>query len=82
LFLAEKIVACALGVESCVIEESAHSRVAAFAAKNIQLFFRADEVTGKTEQFEKKGSALGVGGIVAHFGVQSLNGVIESSRLK
>jgi len=56
-------VTSALGMKGGMIEESAHFRVAAFTGENIQLFFRADEIAGKTKQLKEKGAALGVGGI-------------------
>lgn len=35
----------ALGVKRCVIKEGTHFGVAALASKNIQLLFRANEIT-------------------------------------
>jgi hypothetical protein len=82
LLFAEEIMARAFGMESGVIEQSAHFCIAAFASQNIELFFRADEIARKTKQLEEKSAALGVGRIVAHFGIQSLNRVVESPGLK
>ena len=45
-------------------------------------FSARDEIARKTEQLEEKSAALGVGGIVAYFSVQSLNGVVEAACLK
>jgi hypothetical protein len=69
LLFAEKIVASALGVKGGMIEKSAHLGVAAFAGENIQLLFRANKITRKAEKLKEKGTALGVGGIIADFRV-------------
>jgi len=45
-------------------------------------FFGANEVTRKTKKLEKKSAAFRVGGIIADFGVQSLDGVVEPPGLK
>src|SRR5579859_243694 len=82
LLLAEEIVAGALGMKRRVIEERAHFRVAAFTAQDIELFFRAGEITGEAKKLEEKCAALRISGIVPHLGVQGLNGVVEAPRLK
>src|SRR5260370_8438379 len=69
-------------MEGRMIKKRTHLRLLASLGGEVEMLFGAGEIPGKAEKFEQKGAALGILGVVAHFGAKCLNGFVRLTGLK